>query len=153
MMVLVNYKRMVLIMKKDVAISIKGISLNAQDRDVIEIFTTGEYYKKDGNYYIRYNETEATGFDGASTTLEIFENCVVLSRSKPAASQLVIERGVRHQCHYDTGAGDFMIGIMGSRIKSSLTDAGGNLELKYSMDINSMLTSENEMYIHVKELA
>ena len=44
-----------------------------------------------------------------------------------------------------------MVGVLGSRIKSNLTDAGGNLEFKYSLDINSMYSSENEMYISIRE--
>jgi len=43
--------------------------------------------------------------------------------------------------------------VLGSRIKSSLDEKGGDLEIKYSLDINSMYASENEMYIQIKESA
>lgn len=139
-------------MKKDVLINIKGIYKNEEDSDVIELFTTGHYYKKNGHYYISYEESEATGFEGSRTTLKVEqEDRVTLQRTGTARTQLIVERGVRHQCHYNVGSGDLMIGVVGNRIKSSLNDSGGNLEFKYSMDINSLLTSENEMYINVKE--
>jgi len=138
-------------MKKDVLINIKGVYANEDDRDVIEIFTTGQYYKKNGDYYISYDETEATGFEGSRTTLKVEREKVTLERKGAANSQLIVEQGVRHQCYYDMGFGDLMIGVSGNRIKSSLTDAGGNLEFKYSLDVNSMLASENEMYINVQE--
>lgn len=139
-------------MKKDVLISIKGIYDSEDDHDEVELFTTGTYYKKDGSYFICYDETEATGFEGSHTVLQVDdEDKVTLKRSGKAKAQLIVERGVRHQCHYDSGVGDMMIGVLGSRIKSSLGDKGGNLEIKYSLDINSMLASENEMYINVKE--
>lgn len=140
-------------MKKDVLISIKGVYTNEDDRDVVELFTTGEYYKKNGCYYISYQESEATGFEGSRTTLKVDgkNDTVTLERTGAANSQLIVQRGVRHQCYYDMGYGDLMVGVHGNRIKSSLTDAGGNLELKYSLDINSMYSSENEMYIHIKE--
>ena len=140
-------------MKKDVLISIKGVYTAEDDKDVIELFTTGQYYKKNGDYFICYYETDATGFEGSKTTLQIGAERVVLQRTGTANSQLIVEQGVRHQCHYDIGYGDMMIGVSGSRIKSNLTDSGGNVEFKYSLDINSLLASENEMYVHVKESA
>jgi uncharacterized beta-barrel protein YwiB (DUF1934 family) len=76
---------------------------------------------------------------------------VTLERSGRTRSQLIVERGVRHQCHYDTGAGDLILGVLGSSIKSSLGERGGDLEVKYSLDINSAVASENEMYINVRE--
>ena len=141
-------------MKKDVLISIKGVYNSDDDKDVIELFTTGQYYKKNGCYYICYEESEATGFEGSKTTLKVEEEkMVTLVRSGTANSQLIVEQGVRHHCHYDVGCGDLLVGVRGKRIKSSLTDKGGNLEIKYSLDINAMYSSENEMYIHIKESA
>jgi uncharacterized beta-barrel protein YwiB (DUF1934 family) len=62
-----------------------------------------------------------------------------------------VEQGRRHQCQYDTGCGDMILGIHGGRVRFDLDDKGGNVEFRYSLDVNSMLASENEMYIHVKE--
>ena len=140
-------------MKKDVLISIKGIYNSEGDQDVIELFTTGQYYKKNVCYYISYEESEATGFEGSRTTLKVDQNedMVTMERTGAAQSQLIVQRGVRHQCHYNIGYGDLMVGVLGSRIKSNLDDHGGDLEIKYSLDINSMYSSENEMYINIRE--
>ena len=138
-------------MKNDVLISIRGICTTDDDQDVVEMFTTGKYYKKDGCYHISYNESEATGFGKSKTTLTVDKNrMVTLERQGAANSQLIVERGVRHQCYYDVGFGDLMIGVMGSRIKSTLNDRGGNLEFRYLLDIEAMHSSENEMYIHIE---
>jgi len=141
-------------MKKDVLISIKSVHTSEDDHDVIELFTTGQYHKRGGSYYISYEESEATGFEGSTTTLKVEpEKMVTLQRTGSASSQLIVELGVRHQCHYDVGYGDLLVGVQGSRIKSTLTEGGGMLEVRYSLDINSMYSSENEMYIHIKESA
>lgn len=139
-------------MKKDVLISIRGVYTSEDDHDVVELFTTGQYYKKNGCYYISYEESEATGFEGSRTTLKVDrDRQITLERSGASRAQLIVERGVRHQCHYDVGYGDLMIGVLGNRIKSTLSDEGGNLEFKYSLDVNTMYESVNEMYIHIKE--
>ena len=140
-------------MKKEVLISIKGVYLDENnDRDVVELFTTGQYYKKDGNYYISYEESEATGFEGSRTTLKVErEDMVTLERTGEALAQLIVQKGVRHQCRYDAGYGDMTIGVSGGMIRSTLDDSGGSLEFKYSLDIDTLFASENEMYILIAE--
>ena len=143
-------------MKKDVTINIRGI-YNAADEDesdVIELFTTGEFYRKNGDYYISYEESEATGFSGSRTTLKVEDqSCVTMSRkgSDRDISQLIVQSGVRHQCQYDIGFGDMMIGVSGRSVTSTLDDRGGRLEFKYSLDINSLFASDNEMLVIVRE--
>ena len=51
-------------MKKDVLITIKGTQKVGGESDVIEMMTTGRFYRKNKLYYISYEETEATGYEG-----------------------------------------------------------------------------------------
>lgn len=139
-------------MKKDVLIEIKGVYRQDGDEDEVELFTTGSYYKRNGHYYIAYDESEATGFEGTHTVLKV-ENSdrVTMLRTGASKSQLIVERGIRHQCHYDTGYGSMMIGVSGDRVVSKLDDNGGNLEFAYSLDVNTLLASENSVYVNVRE--
>jgi uncharacterized beta-barrel protein YwiB (DUF1934 family) len=141
-------------MKKDVLIKIRGVQRVDGENDSVELLTTGLFYKNRGNYYISYDESQSTGFGGARTVLKVEkEERVTMSRSGSSRSQLIIEKGRRHQCHYETGFGAMTIGISSGRIVSRLNDSGGDLEFFYSMDINSSLASENEVYVNVKECA
>ena len=76
---------------------------------------------------------------------------VTMTRSGKRNQQLIIEKGERHQCHYDNGYADWIMGIQGYGIENGLEDNGGTLNFKYSMDINAMFASENEVNIVVKE--
>ena len=80
------------------------------------------------------------------------DNMVVMQRSGDAPSNLVIEKGKKHHCHYGTPYGDFMVGITADDVICNLNDTGGDLYLKYTIDINSTLMSENEMYIDFKDI-
>lgn len=141
-------------MQKDVLISITGTVI-AEDGtpDVVELVTAGRYYKRNGKYYIRYLESEATGFAGVTTTVKVEgdQSAVTLTRSGAAASRLILEKGKRHLCQYDTGMGQMLIGISGCQIHSALDELGGELEFHYMLDVNSNLISRNEVRIHVKE--
>lgn len=136
--------------KKDVIIEIRGVYAQEEDTDTIDFVTDGVYYKERNCFVIAYNESEMTGMAGCRTKLIVDgERCVTMSRTAPAKSQLIIERGVRHQCHYDTGVGPMTIGVCGDRISSALDEDGGELEFAYSLDINTALASENEVHVKV----
>lgn len=139
-------------MKKDVLIQITGLQTVDGEEDRVELVTVGRYYRKGECYYISYQESEATGFAGSRTTVKVEpENRVVLLRSGSTSSQLIVERGQRHQCCYGTGYGDLLIGISGESVESNLCDAGGDLSFRYAIDINTALASENEVFINIKE--
>ena len=140
-------------MKKDVLITIRGTQQVNEEKDVVEMITTGRYYRKNGLYYISYEETEVTGYEGCRTTLKIGPNDkVTMTRFGPSRSQLIVQQGVRHQCQYDTGYGAMTIGVMGNRFESSLSDRGGELKFGYTLDIEATVASENTVSVHVKEL-
>ena len=139
-------------MKKDVYISIRGIQAIDGDRDVTELFTQGRFYRRNNSYYITYDESEATGYEGSKTTLKVEGNRkVTLTRSGAVRSHLIVEAGERNIGHYGTAGGELIIGVNTRLIRSSLTDAGGDLRFSYSLDVNSSLVSENEVYVNVKE--
>ena len=60
-----------------------------------------------------------------------------------------MEEGKRHQCTYDTGCGTIILGVNGSRIEAKLDETGGTLEFHYSLDVNTTLVSENDVYVTV----
>jgi uncharacterized beta-barrel protein YwiB (DUF1934 family) len=141
-------------MQKDVLISIKGtvIPEDPAPPDIIELVTAGRYYSRGGAYYITYSESTATGLEGVVTTVKVEgENSVTLSRSGAARSRLVLERGRRHLCQYDSGYGHITIGVSGCKIKSKLNDFGGELSFYYTLNLNSTLVSQNQVSIKVKE--
>ena len=96
-------------MKKNVCITIKSTQTVDQDKDSTELFTFGAMEQTENGFRLYYDESEATGFEGSSVTLEVTDDMVTMTRSGKAISSLFIERGKKHHCHYGTEFGDFMI--------------------------------------------
>lgn len=139
-------------MKKDVCITIKSIQAYTNDREETELTTLGEFAKENGIYELTYEDSEATGFSGSSTKLCVErENKVTLTRSGAANSNLIIENQKKHHCLYGTPYGDFIVGVNTEKIESSLNDNGGDLYFKYTIDINSVFMSDNEIFIKIEE--
>jgi len=138
---------------REVAINIKSVQTAENERDTTELFTRGMLKKGRGKYTLTYEESEATGFGGNTVSVAVTGDAmVVMKREGVSPSNIIVEKGKKHHCHYGTPYGDFIIGITAGDIRSSLTEDGGDLYLKYTIDINSSLMSENEMIISVKEL-
>lgn len=139
-------------MLKDVLIDIKSTQETENDRAVVEMTTVGQFVLEDDCYTIIYNEGEESGMQGSVTTLKVSgQNSVVLSRQGEYNSHMVIEKGARHLCHYETPYGGIMLGVSAEYITNALTDDGGALCFKYDVDINSSLATRNEIDIKVKE--
>ena len=140
---------------KKVTITLKSISDSGHGAsDVMELITEGTYKpvklgSADG-WEISYEDSEATGFAGSTTTVTcIGDELASMRRSGSADSHLVIEKDRRHHCHYGTEYGDMLLGISASRIINRLSEEGGMLYFKYTIDINSAFVSENEIYFEV----
>lgn len=138
-------------MKKDVLITIKGIQTVDGEQDVVELTTTGSFYRKNETYYLTYTEAEPSSFEGQRTTLKL-ENSrrVSMIRHGGEDSSLVVERGVRHQCCFDTGFGTMLIGVSGRNIENDVTDNGGSIHFQYSLDVNTALASVNDVYVTIR---
>lgn len=121
------------------------------DSDSVELMTRGSFVRRGANFFISYNETEATGYKGCVTTVKVEgSDKVSMLRFGPAPSQLVIERGKRHVCHYETGHGSLSLGVAADDIDSRLSDGGGTLRFSYLLDVDAASISRNVVKITVK---
>ncbi|MEA4912790.1 MAG: DUF1934 domain-containing protein [Oscillospiraceae bacterium] len=133
-------------------ITIRGTQRADGDTDRQSLSTLGRYYKENGAYCISYTESEATGYQGSVTTLRVEEERrVTMLRTGAVAAELTLEKGRKHMCHYDTDFGSFILGVHADAIENKLTDKGGRLRLRYSLDLNATALSENELDITVRE--
>lgn len=118
--------------------------------DESELYTRGEYRFHNGSYYIDYDESEATGFEGSHAQLKVDNDILSMTRTGANFTGLIFENGVRHFCHYGTDFGECMVGITTSIMRQNLGSEGGEIKLKYSVDVNAGLMTENEITIKVK---
>ena len=140
-------------MQENYLISILGQQNYDGELGEVQLTTVGSYITKGSSRYILYREYDSDEPAAKITSiLKVDGNRrVTLIRNGQQRSRLILEKGKRHLCHYDTGFGTMMVGVFADRIKSDLDDSGGSLEVSYSLDINSGLKSLNEIFINIKE--
>ena len=126
-------------------ITIKGTMEQNGENDTVELMTRGNFVQRGNSYYIVYAETEATGYAGCTTTVRVSQDArlVSMTRFGKTSSQLIIEKGIRHLCHYETGYGSISLGV----------PDGGELQFSYTLDSGAeTLISRNSVLITVEPL-
>ncbi|MEF9969010.1 MAG: DUF1934 domain-containing protein [Ruthenibacterium sp.] len=138
-------------MREDYLITIHGTMEQDGQSDSVKLMTRGSFVKRNDNFFISYHETEATGYAGCVTTVKVEgARKVSMLRFGPAPSQLVIEKGCRHVCHYDTGEGALSLGVAADEIRASLSAHGGRVHFSYLLDVDTESISRNIVDITVK---
>ena len=98
-----------------------------------------------------YQETELTGLEGTTTRLHIKGGQVTLLREGSINSQMVFEEGRRHLSMYETPYGALSVGINTRRMRSTVGEAGGDLEIDYAIEIDNLIAGQNLFRMNVKK--
>ena len=138
--------------KERYLISILGEQKLDGETDKIEVLTAGNFMKRKDHYYIGYKEYDEDNPETYYNNLiKVEGDTVTINRKGPMRSQLMLQKGRRHQCIYQTIAGDLNIGVFTKILKNNLTSKGGSLEVSYTLDFNTDLVSENRFLITIEE--
>lgn len=100
-------------MKEDYMISIVGKQQVDGETGEIRIDTLGSYVRKGDHWYIAYKEYDEDDPNRYQTSILKVErdDKVTLMRDN-SATRLILEKGKRHLCQYDTGYGQLMVGVL-----------------------------------------
>ena len=140
-------------MTENVIISIKGKQLYEESSpEEMELVTAGTL-KMDGagGCTVSYQETELTGLEGTTTKLYIQKGKVTLLREGSINSQMVFEEGRRYLSMYETPYGALSIGVNTRRMRSTVGEAGGDLEIDYAIEIDNLVAGQNLFRMNVKK--
>lgn len=132
-------------------IKIVGTQTVDDEKDVIELTTSGTLNRMENGWKLCYHETEATGMKGTETTLDIEENKLNLMRSGSHPSMLILEKGQRHHCNYYTPYGTIDLGTYTSELDYRLDEHGGEVRFSYTLGFNGGVSSAHTIYITVQE--
>lgn len=140
-------------MEENFNLSVCGKQTVAGGSDKIELETSASYVTKNGSRYITYREYSPDHPEQHyRTTIKVDSNNVVtVMKGGEENHHLILEQGERHKCEYNTPFGSMTLGVYTEYVGISLDDHGGELTVRYSIDIESELASSNELTLKIKE--
>ena len=139
--------------KIPVQLSIRGVqTYDGQDPDVIELITEGTMEQQNKVWEIAYEESDLTGLAGVTTVFRVGPRGVSLKRTGRLQSQMIFREGIRHESLYQMEFGAMMIAVQAQKISHTLTEAGGSVDIVYSIEIEHSTCGTVEYHLDVKTM-
>ena len=140
-------------MEESYILSVRGKQITSGDEDCIELETAAAYVTRNGTRYISYKEYDPEAPDAHyRTTVKVDSNNIVtVMKGGSANHHLILEKGKRHKCEYNTPFGSLTLGVYTNSVMIDLDDNGGQLKVSYTIDIESETASMNELTLIIKE--
>lgn len=127
-----------------VIIKMKSRQITPDDEEETELVTTGTCDRENGILTLSYEDTDATGFAGSTTSIRVTnDSLVTILRSGRANSNLTLELGKKHFCLYQTPYGNMTLGVQAKRLSCVMEEDRGSVEMEYVIDLNAAFLSEN----------
>lgn len=136
-------------MKNKAIISISS-NQGELDEDIIEVITAGEFCKKECFYVAVYEETEISGMEGTTTTLELYENSISLIREGTTNAIMHFQENNEEISLYNTPYGALEIKIKTNFISIEIGDNGGDALINYSMSISGQAPQNMILKVNIK---
>jgi len=138
-------------MKKTVLLSICGKqNYPGQEPDRIELVTEGTLEKTENGWILTYEESDLTGLQGVTTTFRVAPGVIQLDREGPLNSQMVFREGVPHDSLYQMAFGALMITVCATQVRYAITEAGGTIDLLYSIEIEQSAAGFIEYHLDIR---
>ncbi len=138
-------------MKNDAIIKIVSMQTTENGDNNGEMTVVGKITHENGKSIIEYvEENEETGKE--ETTITITDGTVVsIVRIGNFSSEMSVEKNTRHITFYRTPYGELTMGVYGNSVNWFRNGKNSVLKMKYSLDFNNGLVSENSMNIYIEE--
>ncbi|MDR3310354.1 MAG: DUF1934 domain-containing protein [Oscillospiraceae bacterium] len=122
------------------------------DEETFRLVTDGEYVvSRGGKSQISYFDSDVTGSpDDTKTVFVVEPSRITLTRGSWFGADMVFDTGEKHHFLYETPFGSLTMGVETEYISRELTKKGGDLKIRYSLDVDNVIISRNSYTISVK---
>ncbi len=142
-------------MEDNVMISLKNVQRCGDEvLEPVELQTPGIFGMLNQKYYIKYKESEMTGYPDTTTTIKVWKDNVEVTRKGKFRAKFIYRTGERKlfQSSVPYGGGNFVIAVDTSDISYSFSSKGGNLRVNYIMDADNENFIQNSLRVTVKPI-
>lgn len=135
---------------KDVHITVTGTQFNEDGhRTVTEQKVEGQYFERNGNRYLLYEERDSDTGTVTKNTIKIEESAVEISRNGHISSRMVFRPGETHRTGHVTPYGILTLDIYTESLKSVWEENNGILQVAYRLYAEGNLLSDNKLSVKV----
>ena len=138
-------------MSRDVTIVLRSSQRYLrQEPEEMELTVHGKLYFRGGSVFISYEESAMTGMENTRTTLKVEPGRVEIIRTGKNHSRLCFQEGLRHESLYRTPYGLLQLATVTHHLVTHMGQEGGTLSIRYQVELEGQLASENHLQIEVR---
>lgn len=125
-------------MEKEVLIHVRGLQLmdSADEQEPVEIVVPGEYYFRNGNHYLRYEEIIEESGKPTVNYIKMSREGVEVRKKGLINVHMVFEQGKKNMTYYTTPYGTLQMGIAATSLELDESEGAVNMKVDYALDMN-----------------
>ena len=136
-------------MEKRAIISVKSSS-NLDPNEAIEVVTPGKFIIEENGFKAIYEESEISGMEGTTTTLNIQDNIMVLERVGSTTTNMEFKEGTMAVSLYNTPYGVLNLNVDTEKLNIYVNENGGEIYSKYILGLEGQEGITTELNIKIK---
>ena len=136
-------------MEKRAIISVKSTS-NLDPNEAIEVVTPGKFIIEENGFKAIYEESEISGMEGTTTTLNIQDNIMVLERVGSTTTNMEFKEGTMAVSLYNTPYGVLNLNVDTEKLNINVNENGGEIYSKYILGLEGQEGITTELNIKIK---
>ena len=139
-------------MTKDVLISLRGLQFDQSDAEAekIETIMAGNYYEKNGNHYVLFDEVMEGFTEPVKNRIKFGEHALELTRSGAVNVHMIFEENRKNMTSYQTPYGNILIGIDTQKIHITQDAERIVVDLDYALDINYEYLADCQIVLDIR---
>ena len=137
-------------MTKDVMVTIAGFHMAEEDEDTIEIVHIGEYYERNGTYYILYEERMEGMAEPVKNRIKIREQRIELQKRGPVTVDMTFEKNKSQSSTYAIPYGSFLIETCTTEVKLQEEEEKLTATASYDLNVNGVFCASCDIRILVQ---
>ncbi len=141
-------------MNKKVCIKITGLHgmTETDDTEAIEVINIGNYYKRNGKHYVRYEEPMEKSTKVNTNLLKITPEEIELIAKGSIGTHMVFTRGQKNMLYYETPFGGMNMGVDTYDLKVKERENHISADIKYGLEVNLDYVTDCKIHIDIESV-
>lgn len=138
-------------MTKQVLLSLKGLQYEvSNDSQEIETITPAEYYHRDGNHYILFDEVKADFPDPIKNRIKFRDDYLEVTKKGAINVNMVFEEKKKNITNYSTPFGEIIVGVDTGKVKMTEEEKRILVQVDYRLDVNYMHLADCKISVDIR---
>ena len=142
---------MVINMTKEVFLSLKGLQMEiGEDTQSLETITPANYYERNGNHYVIYEEMLEGFTDVTKNKIKFSDSSFEVSKKGLINVHMVFEKNKKNVSYYNTPFGSLLIGIDATSVDIAESEDNIDVKVKYNLEVNYEHLADCSISVNIK---